>query len=93
MGRIGAIVIVVFTFVLFSILSPILLMLSANSQYDLTKLNRFSTYSHEAQHDTYVFEDSNNNIQTQEALYQTVPNSNEKLLLDKLSSPSYSTVG
>lgn len=90
MGRIGAIVLSVFTFVFLAVLSPILLMVTSNAtSYNLQSLNYVSKEGSDRR--VFLYENKNTNkVETQETLYSR-PSSNGGSQLQTMANKSYNT--
>lgn len=88
MGRIGAIVLSVFTFVFLAVLSPILLMVTSNGSYDLQSLNYVSKEGSDRR--VFLYENQNNSkVETQETLYSRPANSNGDSQLQIMANKGY----
>lgn len=94
MGRIGAIVTSIFMFVFAAVLAPILVASTGNNSDALSLLTNFDTsYGKYASYETFVYEDSNKKIDTQDLVKQQLPQQNEQTRLQNLSNAKYQSIG
>lgn len=90
MGRIGAIIVSIFMFVVIAITSPIVMLLTSNSKYGM---ENFSTVSGYTDRRFYVYDNKDTTgIETQEVLYSPTQSGNGKFTLDDYANSSYNSL-
>lgn len=89
MGRIGAIIVSIFVFVIFAITSPIIMMLTSNAKYGM---ENFATVGY-TDRKFYVYDNKDTTgIETQEVLYSPTQSGNGKVTLNDYSKSSYNSL-